>query len=131
METTKVTVNLIQEKGAIQFSKEVQSNRITEISGTISQNIIAFAHKVKRYKMKLDNFSFARKFQVKVTIENRTIDFNEVTGCTNVLFALTINNEANFANFINEFVEELLTNDSQSITDLSEILQNTGVEVPA
>lgn len=120
-----VTVQLVQGNKGLSFPLEIESNRIDEIGGTIAHRIKALFLKSKKYKMNL-GFSFARKFDVKISIDGQSID-----GTTSILngameFGLTIQNNkeslTRFVNFIDELTTDLLTGTSNEVYTLDEVL---------
>ena len=119
--TTTVRVVLKQEKGEIEFTKTVDSRKVDEISGTVSKAIVDFAERVKKYKLKLDNFSFSRKFQVIIEIDNETASMNDLGVKSTVIFGVTMKKPSKFMEFMNDIVAGILYQDSKLVLGYKEV----------
>lgn len=86
MKTTKVKVQFVQESKKGEFvlnckPLNIESRAITEISGTISNHIAYTRLQLVRYKAKIKGFSFNRKFNVRIQInELEPVTLNDVFG---------------------------------------------------
>ena len=128
METAKtIKVELIQqgnEAKNLVFTGQIEANKITEIGGTIAQRILKLHRNARIFKQKL-NFSFSRKFNVKLTIDGEEISGNDLLNGV-IDFGLTVQNNdksiEQFCNFIETLVTDVLTGESQSIYEMDEVL---------
>lgn len=118
-----VTVTLVQKESKLVFSKEIATDTISEVSGTIAQNIIVLADRCRKYKINT-GFSFSRKFDIMVSIDGEQMNHNKLYGTETIRFGVTLNpkNISNFAYFIHDLVEGVMTKSDELITDLSELL---------
>lgn len=128
METVKtIKVELIQqgnEAKNLVFTGQIEADKITEIGGTIAHRILKLYKNAKLYKQKL-NFTFARKFDVKLTIDGEEISGSSLmNGVIN--FGLTVQNKEKsieqFCNFIDTLVTDVLTGENQAIYEMDEVL---------
>lgn len=123
----KVILTLIQNETQIAFEVSVQSEKISEISGTIANNVIALYNKKMKYKncLDLNGFTFARKFDLKLSVDSVEAGSNAVLGNSTIKFGLTITQGKvnNFVNFVQDLTTEILTGSSQLVVDYSELLQ--------
>ena len=121
---TKVSVTLLQEKGEIKFTKEINTIRANEISGTIAQSIIDFKTKAKKFKIKTEGFSFSRKFTAIVKVNEIEMDGSDIFGFSEFTtkFECTLNNELNFRYFVQEYVNSILFQSSEEIFDNDEAI---------
>jgi hypothetical protein len=122
---TKVSVTLVQENGEVKFTKEINTIRASEISGTIAQAIIDFKNKAKKFKIKLDGFSFSRKFTAIVKVNETEMNGSDIFGFSEFTtkFECTLNNELNFRYFVQEYVDSILFASSEEIYDNNEAIE--------
>lgn len=121
-----VKLELIQgDNNPLVFTRTIDTDVITEVSGTIVQNVLNLYAKTKKFKMNI-GFSFARKFDVKVTIDGVESSFNKVIASESVKFGITLGEKSveRFAEFIHEFVTDCMTQQSDMVVDLEEIRLN-------
>ena len=122
---TKVSVELIQDNGSVKFTKEINTIKATEISGTISQAIIDFKTKAKKFKIKTEGFSFSRKFTAVVKVNETEINGSDIFGFEEFTtkFECTLNNELNFRYFVQEYIDSILFQSSEEIHDNIEAIE--------
>ena len=129
METVKtIKVELIQqgnEAKNLVFTGQIEADKITEIGGTIAQRILKLHRNARIFKQKL-NFSFARKFNVKLTIDGEEISGSDLINGV-IEFGLTVQNNdksiEQFCNFIDALVTDVLTGANDEIFEMSEVLE--------
>lgn len=130
MKTIKIT--LVQKENELVFSTPVESQKIDEISGTLSARIIALMVKSRKFKMNL-GFSFSRKFDVKIEIDGIEASGTETILNGLVKFGIAVQtNEASmdrFAEFIGELVNEILTGKNQLEGTFDELKEELGLIV--
>ena len=121
----KVIIRLIQGAAILEFSAEIETQKITEIAGTLAARIIALNVKQRKYSVKL-GFSFARKFDVEIVIDGKAANGSKDLLNGLVKFGITIQqNELSynrFAGFVSELVEEILTGKNQLEGEFSELV---------
>ena len=122
---TKVSVTLLQEKGEVKFTKEINTIRANEISGTIAQAIIDFKNKAKKFKIKTEGFSFSRKFTAVVKVNETEMNGSDIFGFDEFTtkFECTLNNELNFRYFVQEYIDSILFQSSEEIYDNNEAIE--------
>ena len=98
-----VTIKLRQNESELMFQTAVNSPKINEISGTLAKRIIDLKKKSKERKLNF-GVNFSRKFNIEFKVEGVEADTNNFL--LNELFKanITINNEENFALFVNEII---------------------------
>lgn len=121
----QVKLELVQGESTLTFTRDIDTDKITEVSGTIVQNILNLYTKTKKFKMDI-GFSFARKFDVKVTVDGVESNFNKIIASESVKFGITLGEKSveRFAEFIHEFVTDCMTGQSELIFDLDEVSLN-------
>lgn len=130
MKKSIIKIELLQgENAPIVFSTEISEGaNLSEISGTLAFRIIKLMQKTRKYKMNLGGFSFARKFDVCITIEGQSASGTEVNGLSVIQFGIALqNNEASaerFHGFISELVSEILAGDSQIEDTFAELKED-------
>ena len=107
-----IKIELIQNGSVLEFSTNVESQRLDEISGTLSGRIISLMLKSQKYKMNL-GFCFKRKFDVKITIDGKEASGTESLMNGVVKFGITLNKVDLFHDFINELVVDLLNGSNE------------------
>lgn len=119
MKMQTVKIELLQgDNSPLVFSTEISERaKLDVISGTLAFRIITLFQKARKYKMNLGGFSFARKFDVKITIQGAEASGTEIAGMNVVKFGITLQaNEKSFENFhgfINDLVLDIMTGQSQ------------------
>ena len=112
----KIVITLVQGEQKLIFDTFIESDKITEVSGTLAARIIALMVKSRKYKMNL-GFSFSRKFDVQISVEG----LGEANGTETILnglmqFGITLGlNEGSvqrFGSFIHELVFSVLVKDT-------------------
>ena len=123
----KVVIELLQgENAPIVLSTEISKEaKNSEVSGTLAYRIIKLMQKARKFKMNLGGFSFARKFDVKISIDGVNASGSETLGLSVIKFGITIQNKEKsadrFHDFINELVNDILCGDSELEGDFSEL----------
>lgn len=128
METVKtIKVQLVQQGDQAKnlvFTGQIEANKITEVGGTIAQRVLKLHRNARIFKQKL-NFSFARKFNVKLTIDGEEISGNDLMNGV-IDFGLTVQNNdksiEKFCAFIESLVTDVLTGENQAIYEMDEVL---------
>lgn len=114
-----VKIELLQgENKPLVFSTEVSEDaKLNVISGTLAFRILKLREKAKKYKMNL-GFSFARKFDVKITIDGESVDGTQINGYSSIKFGVTVQSNDKsykaFQGFISELVEAVLTGEHKA-----------------
>ena len=122
-----VTIELKQgDNTPLRFSTELtQGLKNDEVSGTLAHRIISLKRKAKKYKMNL-GFSFARKFDVKISIGGVCADGKNTLMRGAVEFGLTIQNneesENRFHDFVKELTDAILTGEDQAEGTFAELM---------
>lgn len=122
-----VKIELLQgENSPLVFSTPVESNKLDEISGTLAFRIITLMKKARKYKMNI-GFSFARKFDVRLTIDGVSTDGTNALLNGLMKFSITLqDNEKSmerFHGFIEELVLEVATGQSALEGTFAELLE--------
>ena len=142
MKVTKVKVQFVQEtkKGESVVNCKpltIESEKITEISGTIVKHLAYTRLQLARYGARIVGFSFNRKFDVRITInELEPVTLSEVYGldegtCRQTLMIrkntedkdFSAKNKAvmeDFANKIHDMVFLAMTGDMEVVYELDE-----------
>lgn len=127
-----VSITLVQGESRLFFSTELQTNLISEISGTLSGKIIALMVRAKKYKMNL-GFSFNKKFDVEISIDGQSANGTEtiLNGLTR--FGITLKQDIksveNFHGFINDLVVDIVTGRNVIEGELDEMLELFAIEL--
>jgi len=111
-----IKIELLQaDKSPLTFIEAIESRRLDEISGTLAYRILALRQDAKEFNINL-GFSFARKFDVKITIDGQEQSGTEVFKSM-VKFGITVQgNEKSmekFHKFINRLVLSILAGEGQ------------------
>lgn len=119
MKKQVIKIELLQgDNSPLVFSTEINERAKNDVvSGTLAFRIITLMQKTKKYRMNLGGFSFARKFDVKITIQGVEASGTEVVGKDVVKFGITLqaneNSAERFHAFINELVLDIMLGTSQ------------------
>jgi hypothetical protein len=118
MNIQKIKIELLQgENQPLVFCTEISSVRLSKISGTLAFRIITLMQKAKKYKMNLGGFSFARKFDVRISMNEVSASGTEDLGLSSVQFGITLQaNESSvdkFHGFIADLVNAIATGEGQ------------------
>jgi len=114
-----VKIQLLQgDKSPITVKTELTKDAtLTEVSGTLAFRLIKLRQNAAEYKMNLGGFSFARKFDVRIAIDEVQTDGTTLLGHGEVVFSITLqNNEKSFNNFhkfIAKLTDDILTGESK------------------
>lgn len=90
MNTTEVKVQFVQERKEGQTVLDakplsIESVNISEVAGTIVKNILSTRLTLIKYGAKIKGFSFNRKFNVRITINDaEAVDFSTLFGLADV-----------------------------------------------
>ena len=127
VEKTTVRIELLQNGKAVHFSTDLSDDlKIPAVAATLAHRVVSLFQKAKKFRINLNGFSFARKFDVKIVIGG-----TEATGTGVILngsmqFGLTLQDTEksvrNFAEFIDELVTEVMTGASKVELDTIEEL---------
>lgn len=134
--TKQIRIDLIQGDKVVTFTTEMSENaNISTVSGTLSLRIVTLFQKVKKFGFKLDGFSFARKFDTKITIEGAEVSGTDTILNGSMRFGITLQNSENsverFGAFVHELVSEVMTGTGKMEIELSELLDEVGLAVQA
>ena len=142
---TTVKVQFVQEskKNGVKILEtqpiEIESANISEVAGTIAKRILFARLQLLKYGAKIKGFSFNRRFNMKIQINDLTaVDFTELYGgvvtdanCTLIARAdnqdKTEVNFKQFADKIYDLVRLSMTGELLCITDATELQ----AEIPA
>lgn len=139
MNTKQIRIDLIQGEKIISFNAELSENlNISQVAGTLALRIVGLFQKVKKFNFKLDGFSFARKFDVKIIVEGKEASGSAVILNGSMQFGITLQNTdksvTTFGEFVHELVNDVMTGAGNMEIDLPELLAEVGLsveEVPA
>lgn len=135
----QVKLELVQNNNVLTFTTNIESQEATVLSGTIAYRIIDLFAKSKKFKMNLGGFSFARKFDVKISIEGvETVSGSKTFFQETTKFGITLRETqesiTNFGEFIGALVYsattglyELEINQADLVSEVEENLINFGV----
>lgn len=119
MENQVIKIELLQgENAPLVFMTELSKDaKLDEVSGTLAYRILKLREKVKKYRINL-GFSFARKFDVQITIDGQSANGTEVNMASTVKFGVTVQSNdksyKDFHGFISELVEAILTGENKA-----------------
>jgi len=122
----KNAVLTLKQRGAnIEVKRSIDTEMISEIAGTLVHNMKLVRDKAKKYKIDLGGFSFNRKFEIELTINEESATLNEILGQQSISFSTTLTDKTfeNFANMVYDLVEGMLTGANDEITDFSELFE--------
>lgn len=119
----KVTITLKQANANLTVSKTVDSELLSEIAGTLIFNINQVRVKAKKYNLDLGGFSFNRKFEIEIAVDEQKGTLNQILGQETIAFSTTLtkNTFVNFSNMVMNLIEGLLTGANAEIVDFSEL----------
>lgn len=125
MQTVKIEL-LQGDNSPLVFSTEIsESAKLSKISGTLAFRIILLFQKAKKYRMNLGGFSFARKFDVRITVQGVCASGTEIVGKDVIKFGITLqaneNSVERFHDFIKDLVIDILTGESQMEGDFADL----------
>lgn len=133
MENKSIKIELIQNGHIVSFSTEINDQKLSVIAGTIALRIVTMFQNIKKYKVNLNGFSFARKFDVKLIIEGKEVSGTQAILNGTIKFGLTLqNNEksvAIFGDFIKGLVCDVLTGQSEAEIEIEDLLDEVGLNV--
>ena len=117
MKNKNVKIELLQgENSPLVFAENIESRKLNEVAGTLAFRILKLREKAKKYGMKL-GFSFARKFDVRITIDGVSASGTEDEFKSMVKFGITVqSNEKSmekFHSFIKDLVLSILAGEGQ------------------
>ena len=130
MNKQTIKIELLQASNSpLVYSTEISDRaKNSVISGTLAFRIITLFQKARKYKMNLGGFSFARKFDVKITIQGVEASGTEVNGAGSIKFGITLQgNEKSvdqFHNFINDLVLDIMLGTSQVEDTFAELKED-------
>lgn len=126
----KVTIKLVQGEKTLIFSKEFEAQAITQVSGTIALNIIALFKRARKHRLNLDGFSFSRKFDVVLIIDEKEASGTNVIALDTVRFGITLQDSVEsvtrFGSFIDELTNDILTKAADTVINLSNLVEELG-----
>lgn len=111
MNKQTIKIELLQgDNSPLVFSTEISEDaKMDVVSGTLAFRIITLFQKARKYRMNLGGFSFARKFDVKITINDVVLSGTEVNGMSSVKCGVTLQaNEKSFDHF-HGFLSDIVT----------------------
>jgi methionine salvage enolase-phosphatase E1 len=126
MKTTKLNIEFVQGTNRLNVSNvQIDSVKINEISGTIANRILTARANMKRYGMKVQGFSFNKKFDIVLSIDGcEAVNISDLFGG---LFDAKITLQANaksyerFANIIHDMTFNALTSENRNIVSIGEL----------
>lgn len=119
------TLTLKQRGANIEVKRSIDTEMISEIAGTLVHNMKLIRDKSKKYRLDLGGFSFNRKFEIELTINEESATLNKILGQQSISFSTTLtdNTFENFASMVYDLVEGMLTGANEEIVDFSELLE--------
>lgn len=127
MNNVNVKIELIQgDNSPVTVTTELTENlKNLEVAGTLAFRILKLRQKASKYKMNLGGFSFARKFDVKISIGSVSASGTQSIGMNTLKFGITIQNTEKsadkFHEFITDLVNDMLTGDSELEGEFEEL----------
>lgn len=130
MKNKNIRIDLIQKDSVLSFTVEMENEKLSVIAGTIAFRVVTMCQKVRKFKMNLNGFSFARKFDVQLTIEGESTNGTQVIANGTVAFGLTLQDKEQsiekFGEFIKELVCDIMTGQSKAEVELTDLLEEVG-----
>lgn len=120
-----VTITLKQNAANLVVTRTVDTELLSEISGTLVYNIDQIRKTCRKYKQSLNGFSFNRKFEIEIKVDDKVGTLNKVLSIETILFTTTLtdNSFANFAGMVNDLVIAMLTESKDLIVDFAELFE--------
>lgn len=103
-----IRIDLVQGEKMLTFEESVESRKLDEISGTLAYNILTLRQDAKEFGVKLD-FSFARKFDVKIIIDGIEKSTSELFK-SKVKFPCTVQSTDKSYEKFHKFIHRLVMN---------------------
>ena len=122
----KNAILTLKQRGAnIEVKRSIDTEMVSEIAGTLVHNMRLVRDKAKKYRVDLGGFSFNRKFEIELTINEESATLNEILGQQSVSFSTTLTDKTfeNFADMVYDLTEGMLTGANDEITDFSELFE--------
>jgi len=124
-----IKIELLQgENAPLVFSTPIESNKLDEISGTLAFRIITLMQKAKKYKMNM-GFSFARKFDVRLTIDGVSVDGTNAILNGLMKFSITLQDRPESMERFHGFIEELVLEVATGQSDLEGTFEELKEEI--
>lgn len=131
MNNVVLNVQFVQGVNKLTISNfEIETDKITEVSGTLINKILTARKNMKKYGMTIKGFSFNRKFDILLSINgNEATNLNELFGgFDNVDAKITLQQtEASylkFAEILHDLVFEQMTGAMNLVCDYKELTSN-------
>lgn len=130
MKMQTIKIELLQgDNSPIVISTELtEACKLKEVSGTLAYRLLKLRLKAKKFRMNLGGFSFARKFDVKISIGEKFASGSESIGLSAVQFGITIQDkeesQERFHGFISELVNDILCGDSKIEGEFAELKED-------
>lgn len=131
MNNVVLNVQFVQGVNKLTISNfEIETDKITEVSGTLINRILTARKNMKKYGMTIKGFSFNRKFDILLSVNgNEPTNLNELFGgFDNVEAKITLQQtEASylkFAEILHDLVFEQMTSSMNLVCDYKELTGN-------
>lgn len=110
VEKMNVTVKLIQKSAQLQIvNNQIEFTNVKELAEQISIKILTARANLKRYNKTIKGFSFNRKFEVEINVNNKIVTFSDLFAGLDEFTTTLATNERSFYNFAN-IVYDMLFN---------------------
>jgi hypothetical protein len=122
----KNAILTLKQRGAsIEVKRSIDTEMTSEVAGTLVHNMRLVRDKAKKYKIDLNGFSFNRKFEIVLTINEESATLNEILGQQSITFSTTLTDKTfeNFANMVYDLTEGMLTGANDEITDFLQLFE--------
>ncbi len=118
-----VKLTLVQENANLEFAKAIDSDKISEISGTLCHKVLKVQELREKFKIDLGGFSFHRRFKLRIEIDGQKLDESICYVKNQLEMSITLKdtNKQNFVLFLHELVKMMMTEDANLIFDIEEI----------
>jgi hypothetical protein len=102
IETMNVTVKLIQKTSSLQIvNNQIEFTNVKQLAEKISIKILTARANLKRYNKTIKGFSFNRKFEVEINVNNKIVTFSDLFAGLDDFTTTLATNEKSFYNFAN------------------------------
>ena len=122
-ETMNVTVKLIQKTASLQIvNNQIEFRDVKQLAEQISIKILTARANLKRYNKTIKGFSFNRKFEVEINVNNKIVTFSDLFAGLDEFTTTLATNEKSFYNFAN-IIYDMLFNalnggDKETVTQI-------------
>lgn len=131
MKNVVLNVQFVQGVNKLTISNfEIETDKITEVSGTLINRILTARKNMKKYKMVIKGFSFNRKFDILLSVNgNEPTKISDLFGSydnmdARITLQQTEESYLRFAEMLHDIVFEQMTSSMNMICDFKELTGN-------